>query len=485
MSLPTQQRPKSDKTSQMFTRLLSVLAVLLIVGTVVWWGWMADPAFFRWSGGYIKTVTEQEATINQPEETRPEAKRSVVKKLSVAEVARLLAAAEADFVAVAEMERAIGNYMELFGVALEQEDFEQANVYLYRVRELRPDSPALLAGEQRLASAMREHSERLTEQTRQRREAKSAELERQRIAKAIKGHWENFEKLMEADNLDKAADILVLVRNLNSEEPGLATGKQRVAAAKQERADRLAEQERRLAAVLKKLTDEMVEIPGGTFRMGDLSGDGFENERPAHSVTLPAFRMSKYEVTFDQWDTCVQDGGCGNYTPDDNGWGRGNRPVINVSWGDIRSFIFWLNSKTSAGYRLPTESEWEYAARADSTTKYSWGNSIGYNRANCNDDCGDRWERTAPVGSFTANAWGLYDMHGNVWEWVQDCFNHGYDEAPSDGSAGMKGSCRTMRVIRGGSWATGPRYLRSAFRKGGHRWSREGSQQGFRLVQDR
>ena len=473
MGLPTQQRPQSEETSQVFTRLLSVLAVLLIGGAVVWWGWLADPAFFRQGGGYIQTVMKREATINQPEDTQLKTKRRVVKKLTVAEVARLLAVAKADFIAVAEMEQAIGNYMELFRAALEREDFEQADTYLYRIREVRPDSPALLAGEQRLAAARKERAERLIQQARQ-----------QKIAKVIKGHWEDFEQLMEAYDLVKAADILVLIRNLNPEEPELATGKQRLAASKQERADRLAEQERQLAAVLKKLTEEMVEIPGGTFRMGDLSGDGRKNERPVHSVTLPAFRMSKYEVTFDQWDTCVADGGCQNYTPSDNGWGRGNRPVINVSWYDIRSFIFWLNSKTATGYRLPTESEWEFAARAGSTTEYSWGNSIGYNRANCNEDCGDHWEHTAPVGSFTANAWGLHDMHGNVWEWVQGCSIHSYEGAPTDGSTWMKG-CSTHPVVRGGSWATGPRYLRSAHRaRYGHR-SRNSGHQGFRLVQDR
>ena len=442
---------------------MSVLAVLLIGGALVWWGWLADPAFFRQDGGYIQTVMEREATTNQPENTQLKIKRRIVKKLTVAEVARLLAAAEADFIAVAEMERAIGNYMELFGAALEREEFEQADAYLYRIRELRPDSPALLAGERRLAAAIQEHTD---------------ELKHQRIAKVIKEHWEDFEKSMKAGELDKAANILVLVRDLNPQEPGLDAGKQRLATVRQERADRL-------AAVLEKLTEEMVEIPGGTFRMGDLSSEGFENERPVHSVTLPAFRISKYEVTFDQWDTCLADGGCENYTPNDNGWGRGNRPVVNVSWYDTQKFISWLNTKTGGGYRLPTESEWEYAARAGSTTEYSWGNSIGYNQANCNDDCGDRWEHAAPVGSFAANAWGLHDMHGNVWEWVQDCATYGYDGAPSDGRA-MKRNCRrTSRVIRGGSWATGSRFLRSALRRGASPQSRNGVQQGFRLVQDR
>ena len=202
---------------------------------------------------------------------------------------------------------------------------------------------------------------------------------------------------------------------------------------------------------VRQYAGDMVSIPGGTFRMGDLNGGGDDDERPVHSVTVPDFKLGKFEVTFTQWDACVADGGCGRYTPDDKGWGRGNRPVINVSWDDIQGFIDWLNSKTDGNFRLPTEAEWEYAARAGSTTKYSWGNSIGSNRANCNDDCGDRWNNTAPVGSFSANAWGLHDLHGNVWEWVQDCSNDSYVGAPTDGSAWTSGDCG-LRVIRGGSW---------------------------------
>ena len=156
------------------------------------------------------------------------------------------------------------------------------------------------------------------------------------------------------------------------------------------------------------IVPEMVSIPGGTFRMGDVSGVGSSVESPVHSVTVQAFRLGKYEVTFTQWDACVADGGCGGRRLGDSGWGRGNRPVMNVSWDDIQLFINWLNSRTGGNFRLPSEAEWEYAVRAGSTTKYSWGNSIGSNRANC-DGCGSRWDnqQTAPVGSFSCQCLGI------------------------------------------------------------------------------
>ena len=233
---------------------------------------------------------------------------------------------------------------------------------------------------------------------------------------------------------------------------------------------------------------EMVSIPAGTFRMGDLSGKGDGDARRVHSVTVKPFRLGKYEVTFAQWDACVADGGCDGYVPDDEGWGRGNRPVINVSWNDVQFFISWLNGRTGGNYRLPTEAEWEYAGRAGSTTQYSWGNSIGSNRANCwQPGCGDGYKYTAPVGSFPANAWGLHDMHGNVLEWVQDCWNRSYKGAPSDGSAWLSGNC-SRRVIRSGSWYNFASALTSAFRSWGRRTQRTDTYgtggTGFRLAQD-
>ena len=214
---------------------------------------------------------------------------------------------------------------------------------------------------------------------------------------------------------------------------------------------------------------------GYDYNIGTFAG-------PVHVVTVPAFKLGKYEVRFDHWDACVEDGGC-RYRPDHENR-RGHNPVINVSWNDTESFIRWLNNKTGGNYRLPTEAEWEYAARADTTTAHSWGNDIGSNRANCNK-CGSRWDddRAASVGSFPANPWGLHDMHGNVWEWVQDCWNDSYEGAPTDGSAWTSGNCR-RRVVRGGSWYFTARHLRSAYRDRGDRSYRYHFI-GFRLAQDK
>ena len=229
---------------------------------------------------------------------------------------------------------------------------------------------------------------------------------------------------------------------------------------------------------------EMVVISAGRFRMGCLSNDSacYPDEKPVREVRIPrAFALSVHEVTFAQWKACAAAGGCGGYRPSDAGWGRGDRPVINVSWEDVQSYVSWLSGETGEDYRLPSESEWEYAARAGATTKYSWGNRIGGNRANC-DGCGSQWDekQTALVGSFGPNGFGLRDMHGNVWEWVEDCWNESYEGAPSDGSAWTSSVC-VRRVLRGGSWDRDPRNLRAAYRY----WDSTGSRDvdlGFRVA---
>ena len=215
---------------------------------------------------------------------------------------------------------------------------------------------------------------------------------------------------------------------------------------------------------------EMVVVPAGRFRMGDLAGAGFLNERPVHDVTVSPFAAGKYEVTFAEWDACVAGGGC-THRPADKGWGRGTRPVINVSWDDTQAYVRWLSRETGKPYRLLSEAEWEYVARAGSTTKYWWGNEADHAHANYGkDECcegmaagADRWVNTSPVGSFKANAFGLFDTVGNVFEWVEDCWNKHYNGAPADGSAWMSGDC-DRHVLRGGSWDNDPRLIRSAIR---------------------
>lgn len=217
------------------------------------------------------------------------------------------------------------------------------------------------------------------------------------------------------------------------------------------------------AAAIAASVPEMVAVPAGTFYMGCVTrGNCPRDEVPVHEVRIARFELSKYEVTFAQWDACVEYGDCRWVS--DEGWGRGERPVINVSWRDAQQYLQWLNRETGESYRLPSEAEWEYAARAGSETRYPWGNDIGRNRANC-DGCGSQWDtrQTAPVGSFEANGYGLHDMHGNVWEWAEDCSNDSYEGAPSDGSAWRSGNC-DRRVLRGGSWDFYPRDLRSAVR---------------------
>ena len=229
---------------------------------------------------------------------------------------------------------------------------------------------------------------------------------------------------------------------------------------------------------------EMVVVPSGSFEMGSPGSekDRWRHEGPVHRVTFARpFAVGVYEVTFDEWDACVSGGGCGGYRPDAEGWGRGSRPVINVGWKGAQSYVRWLSGETGKEYRLLSESEWEYAARGGTRTRYWWGDAIGRNRANC-DGCGSQWDakQTSPVGAFAANGFGLYDVHGNVWEWVEDCYDDSYHGAPGDGSARQSGMCG-HRVLRGGSWYNGPRHLRSADRLRGAAWF-QNFNVGFRVA---
>jgi formylglycine-generating enzyme required for sulfatase activity len=213
---------------------------------------------------------------------------------------------------------------------------------------------------------------------------------------------------------------------------------------------------------------EMIVVAAGEFLMGSPATEKgrFRDEDPQRRVMIARrFAVSKFDVTFADWDACVSVGGCPQEgRAKDEGWGRDTRPVINVSWDDAQQYVAWLSKMTRKPYRLLTEAEWEYAARAGSTTAYYWGDEIGKQNANCNG-CGSEWDnrQTSAVGSFKPNAFGLYDMAGNVFQWVEDCYHGNYDGAPLDGSVWIAGDCRD-RVARGGSWFHTPGILRSASR---------------------
>ena len=268
--------------------------------------------------------------------------------------------------------------------------------------------------------------------------------------------------------------------------------KKLTAAGKAKKQDQENAQKKKVQSVIEQIQQSMVSIPEGSFQMGCVSGLNCRDyEKPLHKVNINAFKLAVTEVTFEQWDACVAAEGCSHY-PEDEGWGRGKRPVINVSWDDAQQYIKWLNAASSGGYRLPTEAEWEYAARAGSTTKYSWGNSIDCSKARYSggkeSTCyyrkhDDSYRGTALVSSYPVNAFGLYDMHGNVWEWTQDCWNKSYSGAPRDGSAWQSGECK-RRVVRGGSWFDNAVSLRAVFRSGDIAVNHDNGDRGFRLAQD-
>jgi len=219
---------------------------------------------------------------------------------------------------------------------------------------------------------------------------------------------------------------------------------------------------------------EMVVVPSGTFTMGspESETDRADYEGPRHRVTIgEPFAVGRFAVTFAEWDACAAGGGCGGYRPNDQGWGRGNRPVIGINWDDAKTYVQWLSKKTGKSYRLLSEAEREYVARAGTATPFWWGSAITPDMANYDGNYvyagggkkGEYRRKTVPVDSFKPNPWGLYQVHGNVWEWAEDCRHLTYDGAPDDGSAWTAGDC-TSHVLRGGSWSDDPVDLRSAYR---------------------
>jgi formylglycine-generating enzyme required for sulfatase activity len=245
------------------------------------------------------------------------------------------------------------------------------------------------------------------------------------------------------------------------------------------------------------IAPQMVVLPSGRFYMGSADNDAFgdESEFPQHKVTIShKLAMGRYPVTFEEWDACVADGGV-DHKPRDEGWGRGRRPVIYVSWDDAQDYVAWLNTKLGLAandatrYRLPSEAEWEYACRAGTKGNFSTprgllsDNDATYDasdvEAKLSPKAGKKPDKTTPVGFYAPNPWGLYDMYGNVCEWVQDDYEHSYQGAPTNGSAWATGA--ENRVLRGGSWLSGAVIARSAFRYNCSPVSRI-NDHGFRLA---
>jgi formylglycine-generating enzyme required for sulfatase activity len=229
---------------------------------------------------------------------------------------------------------------------------------------------------------------------------------------------------------------------------------------------------------------EMIVVRAGSFAMGSTADEAGHKptEEPQHNVTIAKpFAVSKFEVTFAEWDACAANGDCAPHVSD-GGWGRDRQPVINVSWNDAQRYLTWLSRITGKTYRLLTEAEYEYAARAGTQTAYPWGDEIGRNHADC-AGCGSRWDfaQPAPVGSFAPNQFGLYDMVGNVWEWVEDCLHEDYSGAPPvEGSAWMAGGDCSKHRLRGGCWASVADEVRSSNRGRG-RTDERSTIIGFRI----
>ena len=237
---------------------------------------------------------------------------------------------------------------------------------------------------------------------------------------------------------------------------------------------------------------QMTVIPGGSFVMGSPENEPKREaiEGPQHKVNISqSFAAGRFAITFDEWDLCFKDGGCSGYQPWDNGWGRGSRPVVGVSWQDAKNYVSWLSQRTGKVYRLLSESEREYIARAGTNSPFWWGTTVSRNNANFTEkDDKDKVtkvvlvQKTMPVESFQPNAWGLYQVSGNIWEWVEDCMNDSYAGAPADGSAWRSGNC-AKRVLRGGSWISEGGAMRSASRYAVQAEGRAGNV-GFRIARD-
>ena len=413
---------------------------------------------FQTADGFVSRIREvwSDAPVLTGLESRIIAARKAQasRKEQYAERARQQAAKEAEIRRLAQIE----SYSRKFESALDEKDFDVASWYMDSLRVVGANIQELSRFNDRLRRAREAETSRKDLAAERARRQAVEEAERLRLAQ-IELYSRKFESALRAEDLDAASGYVDSLGSVNVDAAVVSDLKGRLSVARN----------REIGRTFKDCgyCPKMIVVPSGSFSMGSPRSEAGrdDDEGPRHRVRIDyRFAVGISEVTFREWDVCAVSGRCMGYAPGDMGWGRGNRPVINVSWDDAQSYVAWLTDVTGESYRLLSESEWEYVARAGSVTAYSWGNTVGHSRANCHG-CGSRWDKkkTAPVGSFSANAWGLHDIHGNVWEWVRDCWKDSYFRSPSDGSPSERGDC-TKRVLRGGAWDTKPISLRSADR---------------------
>jgi formylglycine-generating enzyme required for sulfatase activity len=225
----------------------------------------------------------------------------------------------------------------------------------------------------------------------------------------------------------------------------------------------------------------LVLIPGGVFTMGDRTGAGGRAELPLHRVGVAPFKIGRAPVTRREFMLCAEAGGCRTAPTQNNASDDPRAPMTNVNWYDAQDYVTWLRVRTGENYRLPSEAEWEYAARAGAATNYPWGNAVGHNLANC-ATCGSAWDGRgpAPVGTFAPNAFGLLDVVGNVWQWTADCWYSDFSSAPSTSAARDDVACQN-RVLRGGSWDNDAWMARVSYRSGAPAGLRQDIN-GFRIA---
>ena len=367
----------------------------------------------------------------------------------LAEAAQCYATVRRDFpgnaVAVADagLQRTGNRYAESAEGAIGRGALAEARGHVAEFGRLIPGDPRVAELEGKIRTA-----QRAIDDAEARRKAEEQEAARRQAQ--MKRAIESAEGAIGRGALAEARGHVAELGRLSPGHPRVAELEREIAAAEAEA------EERRIA----ELTPEMVDIKAGCFQMGSPESEpGRDDDERRHQVCVKAFSIGKTEVTFAEYDRFAK--ATGRSRPGDSGWGRGRLPVINVTWHDATAYASWLSGETGRRYRLPTEAEWEYAARAGSTTAYPWGSSVGRDRANC-DGCGSRWDnrQTAPVGLFEANGWGLHDTVGNVWEWTCSEYDEGYGGAERSCTSGRAG----RRVLRGGSWYYEPVWVRSAYR---------------------